>query len=235
MVVIVIRFIVFLSGLVFFPAALAFAYQGALFLLYKSDAEMQLVGIGFLVYVALFALVAVLGGYPSIRFLQVFEHELIHAVLAKLFFWRVTSFQVLENGGGLTGTQHPPALQFGFPFVIMGPYFFPLFTIPLLIAFPFASSSLTDLLSFLIGFTLAFHYVGLLAEFRIHQPDLQMVGLPWALNLTLFFNAVFIVIVMATVQQDWDLFGDFISASLESAQEFYEIILVYVRNILYDP
>jgi hypothetical protein len=58
---------------------------------------------------------------------ETFEHELTHAVVALMFFRRVTGFVVKRSGGTVT-YQGSFGGQFGTDFIGLAPYIFPLFT-----------------------------------------------------------------------------------------------------------
>lgn len=59
-----------------------------------------------------------------------------------------------------------------------------------------------------------------------------MAGLPFALDLTFFFNAVGVVVLMAVIQQDWSLLGAYFDASLQTAKEFCASIGGYINSVL---
>lgn len=127
----------------------------------------------------------------KIIFIETFEHELCHTVMAWLTFQKVVSFNANASGSGnITHTSD----NF---LIALAPYFFPIFTIPLIIIRPFIISSVQEYFNFFIGFTLAFHYMGLLKEFRPVQPDIKKSGFIFSIVVSLFFNLIFTVISMA--------------------------------------
>ena len=113
----------------------------------------------------------------------------------------------------------------------LAPYYFPVFTIPLLIAEPLASFPLHEMIDFLIGFTLAFHFVGLRREFGLKQKtDIVPNGLPFSFCVTCLLNTILLVIAICVVSSNYsgilDYFQNSIARTPESYQTAFQILMM---------
>ena len=87
-----------------------------------------------------------------------------------------------------------------------------------------------NVIDLLIGFTMAFHYVALLAEFRPSQPDIEQSSLLFALAVTITMNAIFLVIVISVLMNDYEPILSYFDASFGRTQDTYEFVIQQVRN-----
>lgn len=222
--------IYFIVGLLLLPGAFAFAVQAVQFLWCCVDpVTVQWVIAGFAVYFGLFLMAAMARALGSIGFLETLEHETIHALATKILLERVYAILVTA-GPGVTSTS--PGNAVVNPFIDMAPYCVPLLTLLLLPVYAFMPPQYLPIIEFLLGFTLAFHLVGLAREFRIIQKDLQVTGFPLALTFVLFFNSVILVVVVSLVMGDPEQIGLYFQHSLDQARYFYETILDALRTLL---
>jgi hypothetical protein len=204
------------------PLIYAFAYEANSFL--RSNVIPLLVSwftFGLLVYV----LVDVFLLHGTTFFLEVFEHEVGHS-LAGLLFWRHTKKMVVEQKEGLT------LIPTKNPLIILAPYYLSLFTIPLLPLKLFLPPSVHEVVNFLIGFTLGFHYVSLAREFRPDQPDIERAGFPFSLCVTFILNLIFLVVVICVVADDYSGIPAFFKDSFVRAPEYYEAVLQAIIEAL---
>lgn len=167
--------------------------------------------------------------------LQTLEHELNHAILAKLFFRQVTRLEVtpypVDGRGGVV--EFAPGCGCLTTLIILGPYYLPLFTIPFLFVRPFASQpSVQNALNLIIGVTYAFHIVGLAFEFRSYQTDLTRTGCLFSLAVTVLFNAAILVIIVGVVMGDFRFLTDYFSGALELTQEYYQMAIAALRAVI---
>jgi hypothetical protein len=211
-------------GILLAPLTFAFAYEAYLVLTAHLDALITNWFIyGAIAYLAVFLIVPA----SRMRFIEIFEHELGHTVMAMAFFQDIQKFEVEVNGVNQGAVHYVGTSNF---VITLAPYFLPLFTIPLLIIKSVIFSSLHNAIDLLIGFTMAFHYVALLAEFRLSQPDIQKVSLLFALAVTITMNAIFLVVVVSVLLNDYGLILSYLDASLVRTRETYEIVIENVRN-----
>ncbi len=142
---------------------------------------------GVIVYVALYAMLL----WSKITFLEVLEHELIHTVVAYLFFRKVLHLEADWRRGGYV--EFIGRLN---TVILLAPYCLPLFTLPLLAIKPFMASSTHPFLDFFMGLTWAFHVVALLIEFSPRQTDIARIGLKSAFLIVFVVNCIFAVITL---------------------------------------
>jgi hypothetical protein len=108
----------------------------------------------------------------------------------------------------------------------LAPYYFPVFTIPLLIAEPLASFPLHEIIDFLIGFTLAFHFVGLRREFGLRQKtDIAPYGLSFPFCITCLFNTILLVIAICVVSSNYSGILNYFESSIARTPESYQAAL----------
>lgn len=133
------------------------------------------------------------------------EHEFGHAAMGCLFLKLPQVIAGTAKWGGAT------AIPNGYNFAItLAPYFLPLLTIPLLIAKAVAlqwnllPSFGYIALDFLIGFTLAFHLIGLFEELRPYQTDLKKSGYVFSFVIIGLMNILFLLVIIAVILDDYN-------------------------------
>lgn len=174
------------------PAMYALAEEARTFLTANAPLLLQNGFIyGFLCYLVIYPFMP----RDRMKFLEVFEHELGHAIVGTLLLRNVRAFIVgAENSRtsgavGYTGRENT--------MITLAPYFLPIFTLPLLVLKPLLFAEAHPVVDFLLGVSLAFHYVGLAKEFRIWQRDIRRSGPLFSLAFTLTLNLVFLVIIIS--------------------------------------
>ena len=88
---------------------------------------------------------------------ETFEHELTHALVALLFFRRVTQFHVTRHHGGFVRHLGWFGGGFGNDMIGLAPYFLPTITMALALFAPWVPDSWKVVFVFFIGITLAYH------------------------------------------------------------------------------
>lgn len=158
------------------------------------------VGIGALIYSLLLR---------KWNYFLTFEHEFTHAFMSLLFFRRIDSFVVTGNEGGYV--QHSGGFggEFGNIMISMAPYFFPTFTIILLLFQPLIPQKFLPEFIAAVGFTFMFHFLSTAREivnnwssgtftraggYEIMQTDIARTGFVFSfifiITMTLFFDAL---------------------------------------------
>ncbi|MGQ9493301.1 MAG: hypothetical protein ACUVR2_06010 [Anaerolineae bacterium] len=157
---------------------------------------------GFIVYMVIYPFIP----QDRMKFLEVFEHELGHTILGTLLSRNVKTFVVEAKDSSAAGlvayTGRENAL------IALAPYFLPIFTLPLLVLKPLLFSQAHVVIDFLIGVSLAFHYIGLAKEFRISQKDIWRSGILFSLGFTFILNLVFLVVIVCVAL---NRYGDIIN------------------------
>lgn len=209
------KLIRFLASLLLIPFVYAFAHEAYSFVTLNVKAHsISWFIYGFFGYVLVYGFVL----WRKIAFLEIFEHELGHALVGLLFFRDIQKFEVHPGGGSVE-------LVGGNSLIRLAPYYLPVFTIPLLIIKPLVSPSIRDVANFLIGFTLAFHYTSLLKEFNLRQEDIKETGLVFSLCVTCIMNIIVLVIILCVVIDDYSGILSYFERSFKKAIESYETIL----------
>ena len=135
--------------------------------------------------------------FSSIRFnfLYVLGHEATHAVLALLCGAKVKSFKVSRKGGSVSTTKSNVVIS-------LGPYFLPVYTIFFSLAFFIGGmflSAVNDYMGvfiFLLGFSIAFHFLMTLDSLRVEQPDVVENGRLFSLTFIYLVNVLILALLL---------------------------------------
>lgn len=106
--------------------------------------------------------------------LETFIHELKHAVIVILSGNRLKAFSVSSTAGHVEYELEADELHLT-PFIMLAPYYLPLFSIPTLIACIVFEGELTNYLSLALGITLALDLLTSLKELHPAQSDLKRI------------------------------------------------------------
>jgi hypothetical protein len=206
------------------PTIYAFVRQAGPFLLQHAGLlPANAATYGFFVYVLLYCLVP----RPRNVFAELFEHELGHLFLAKLFWKRILRFAVdAEEGKGEVVVESGSN-----SLITLAPYYFPVFTIPLLVAKPILYPRFDQAFNFLIGLTLAFHYTALAAEFRPRQDDIRRAGLAFSLGTTVLLNIIFLVISLGVILNDYSAIAGYFAGALARILPSYQAALSRLSSL----
>lgn len=98
-------------------------------------------------------------------FLNIFEHELTHALVALLFFRKVSEFNVTSYGGHV---QHSDGFggKFGDLNITLAPYFLPTFTFISILFRPILPIAFFPWFDAWLGFTLGYHFLSTVDELK---------------------------------------------------------------------
>lgn len=125
----------------------------------------------------------------------VFAHELTHAVWTLLFLGRVSKIKVSSNGGEVSVSKS----NF---LTTLAPYFFPLYTAIVIMAYFAAKFFWPDIELYykeflaIVGFSWSFHILLTLHILRTEQSDLQTTGVVFSEFLILLLNLQVIVALL---------------------------------------
>jgi len=126
-------------------------------------------------------------------YIYVLGHEFVHVLATWLCGGKIVSFNVAPSGGSVVTSK----TNF---FIELSPYFVPMYTV--LLGFIYFLFSITGvsvphkayLFVFLVGVTLAFHFVMTSEVLKVEQPDILKSGFLFSLVIIFTFN---LIIVMA--------------------------------------
>ncbi len=196
--------------------------------------------IGFVVCVLVYAGASYTRGRicSDFQFLRTLRHELAHAVTAMLTGGRIDRMEIV-NPVERPGEIAVSAVEYASPvgpvsLISLAPYYLPLFTIPLLPLRFFVISWVREVIDFLIGFTLGFHYVSFMDEFLgqrfgLGQTDIRKTGAIFSYVIIGFFNLLSLATVKAVLHNDWPA-RDQLTRALVRGWEWYVLILQELRR-----
>lgn len=155
----------------------------------------------------------------------VFGHELTHAFFAVLFGGSVKSFHASTRGGRVTITKSNVLIT-------LAPYFFPLYTVIVLLLYWAASAAgvrgAGPWLTFLAGATFTFHLVLTLAFLRADQDDIREHGAFFSYPLIYLFNVLFASLLMRLVLTEGMDYAKFFA---DGIMKSVGIIVLCIRKI----
>lgn len=197
--------------------------------------------IGFICYVLAYGGISLTRGqfYSHFHFLRTVRHELTHSIAAMLAGRRIDEMVVVnpaDKDPGETVISFVRYANLSGPssLISLAPYYLPLFTIPLLPLRFCVFSWIREVIDFLIGFTLAFHYISVMIEllgqkFGLDQPDITKTGVIPSYILIGFFNVLSLATIKAVLHNDWPT-GDQLRNALTTSWEWYMLILEKLRR-----
>jgi hypothetical protein len=160
-------------------------------------------------------------------YLYVLGHEFVHVLATWLCGGKVVSFNVKPSNGNVVTSKSNV-------FIELSPYFVPIYTIALGLVFLVLKAIgqeppyMLEIFIFLVGFTLAFHFVMTSEVLRMEQPDIIKSGLIFSLVFILLCNLIITVAVIAPVF-DGISFMDFIEEGVDNAKDIY--VLIYEKAL----
>ena len=177
----------FLLALAMLPAACGLVRAAIRVMMFLASADDSIISsrtAAFLSGFALFAFVWVVLPKPVSAY--VLGHELSHAVWALAFGGKVSNLKFGPNGGHVNVSKSNM-------FITLAPYFFPIYTIIVVIAALITELCMgrlpwQPLWIGLVGFTWAFHVFFTIKSLLIRQPDIQEYGRLFSYNIIAIFN-----------------------------------------------
>lgn len=213
-------------GLLLLLAPLLYAFLEQAYLFARSEITFERIVwflAGMVCYLLFYAIV--FHGNQDYEFVETFTHELAHAVVSISLLQMPQGFIVdLKNRKAEVQTRSRS------PFTALAPYYLPLFTIPFLLLKPIVLPPFHSLVDFFIGFTLGFHYVLFLNDFRLRQTDITKTGIIFSFVLTFFLNILFLVIILCVVINCYQCILDYFKASFLGAVDAYKAALEWLRS-----
>jgi hypothetical protein len=141
-------------------------------------------------------------GYPIFhyffikpRFLSTLAHEITHVLWGTAFRARVKDLRVRRGSGFVNLSKSNFIIR-------LAPYFFPLFTILLLLAAFFLRPDYLIWVFFLVGFTLSFHIISTLESLSVWQPDILKTGILFSIPIITLSNLIVIVLVLEFISPE---------------------------------
>ncbi|MDA0577292.1 MAG: M50 family metallopeptidase [Verrucomicrobia bacterium] len=146
----------------------------------------------------------------------VLAHELTHALWGMLMGAQVSRLSVSKKGGSVTLSKN----NF---LITLAPYFFPLYTVLVVVAY-YVTGVFLDVSRWyllwlgLVGFTWGFHFTFTISTLMQHQSDIQLYGRVFSYTIIYLFNVIGVCFWVVLV-------------SSPHLADFWEIGSFYVREM----
>lgn len=134
------------------------------------------------------------------RFWLIFGHEFTHLIFALLMFRRPGAFVVESNIGGYIGYHRS-----GNFLIAPAPYFFPTFTVFLLLLKPAVNNWYYNYYQFIMGLSFGFHAVMTARYARPWQPDFQETGAFFGFTFVLLMNIICTTVIFVVLMENWGM------------------------------
>jgi hypothetical protein len=163
----------------------------------------------------------------SVRFIEVFRHELAHFVVSILLGKMPESIFVSNKEAGTLGEVKDVRPWF---WVGLAPYYFPVFTIPLLLIKPVVPGVVKDIADLAIGVTLVFQYGAIFRGKFFRQPDVKKTGRMFSFIVTLVLNIVWLVIILCVVTENYAGIITYFKGTVGRTVALYKAIFLFSRE-----
>ncbi|MCK4851531.1 MAG: hypothetical protein KAS86_00300 [Candidatus Omnitrophica bacterium] len=163
-------------------------------------------------------------------YLYVFGHEIVHVLATWMCGGRVESFNAGRSGGNVATSK----TNF---FIELSPYFVPFYTLLLGPVFMLIRAmikfapDLSSVFLFLVGFTLAFHFVMTTEVLKMKQPDIVRSGIVLSFVVIFVFNLIITLAVFCPFFSTLS-FLTFIKSIAAYSAQVYVLIFDHVSRIL---
>lgn len=219
------KFLKTILGLLLIPVAIGFAksFYFSLSGISIFSSTLHVLERGVLAYL----LIHVLLFRPA--YIYVLGHEIVHVIATWICGGHVVSFSVTPSGGNVVTSK----TNF---FIELSPYFVPLYTILLGVAYVLMKTigytipHMTPVFIFMIGITVTFHFVMTADVLKMQQSDIARSGLIFSLIIILVSN---LLVVMAVFCPLFKLsFIEFVKRSGTYSGEMYQAAYISVSEFV---
>lgn len=149
------------------------------------------------------------------RDMELFTHELVHAVAAKLSLKTISEFLVRRHGDSHVVVERPNR------FVLLAPYCLPLFLLPCLLLEPLLRPRETAWIDATIGFTSCLHLFLVVRHFSFRQSDIVQSGRVLAAATVVVTMALTCTLVVVVVIDGWQKVPQVAERILAASQGFW--------------
>jgi hypothetical protein len=155
-------------------------------------------------------------------YLYVLGHELVHVLATWICGGSVVAFHVTPSGGNVVTSK----TNF---FIELSPYFVPLYTIILGLSFwlfritGISPAKTSAIFLFLVGFSLAFHFVMTSEALRLQQDDIMKSGIIFSFVIIFVSNLIVVTGVFAPIFGNIS-FTEFIKDAYYGSMDIYRFI-----------
>jgi len=225
------------------PAIYSCGLETLVFIFKNLDiGSLDFFAIGFVCYFLLHGAIWYTQGQlqAHLQFIRVLRHELTHSFAAMFLGKPIDEMLVINpviNPGSTSYARWLNASYILDWLVYLAPYYLPFFTLPLLPLRLVLSSFAAEAIDFLIGFSMAFHYVSLIYELLLQRlgqkaGDVRQMGCVFSYVIIILFNLFSLALVKAVLHQQWpDFTGHFLGFFENSRNIYTGIITSLLRQL----
>jgi len=157
-----------------------------------------------------------------------FEHELTHTIFALLTFHAITDFRVTKSSGGHMVAERGE----GNWLIAIAPYFFPTFSILILIVIYLSKSSYHPLLIALLGYSIAYHLHSTIIETSLNQPDIKNgTGVAFAILFLPAANFLAYIAVLSSIPGDNIYFHHIFSYLYDYTTNIWHNFVLFISQL----
>ena len=150
-------------------------------------------------------------------FAYIISHEITHALWAWVFGKEVKDIKASKESGHVTVSSTNA-------FITLIPYFFPFYSLLILLIILIAQDKFIPYLIFLLGASFSFHLVLTLHSIAKGQKDLKDAGRIFSLSFVYFMNLIIIILILCLIVpsnfKPDKIFNDAVTFSLRVFQKF---------------
>ncbi len=135
-----------------------------------------------------------------------FEHELTHAIFCVLLFKKVHAFHAgshADKDGYLGYVSHEGAKGIRETLITLAPYFFPTYTVFLLLIRLLVAESYLWYFDIAVGASFSYHLISTWQEFGFYQQDIKSQTPFFSVSFILLANIIIIPVVLLVIHQGW--------------------------------
>ena len=161
----------------------------------------------------------------KLGFFGVFEHEFTHLIMGLIMFQKPEAFFATAKRGHVrVGGKN---------FLVdLAPYYFPTFSIILLLVFPFLRESAYAVYFPVLGFITGYHLVSQIIDFRFYQGDIRVSGMAFSVVFCLFASILTFGFVFAFVVGGYGGGYMFLRSGFPEAGRLLYLGYMYFRDFL---
>lgn len=159
----------------------------------------------------------------KLGFFGVFEHEFTHLVMGLLMFRKPEAFFATAKRGHVrVGGKN---------FLVdLAPYYFPTFSVILLLVFPLLKESAYLVYFPVLGFITGYHLVSKIFDFKFYQGDIRVSGRVFSVVFCLFAGILAFGFIFAFVVGGYRGGWEFIKAGVPEAGRLLTLGWMYLRE-----
>lgn len=238
------KFFLSIIAIFFIPGLIAAFGKGVL-ILFSNNTIWVPVLVGLAIGIILYEII-----FKRLFGFSTFEHELSHAIIALLFFRKVTKFVVTRYNGGYIESSEGFGGKVGNHFISLGPYFLPTFTLISILIRPLLPVTWFPWFDIWIGITFSYQTMNNFDElkdnwskkwFRLAgsgeytETDIGKEGYIFSFTMIIALKLLLISMLMFIIVGDYSILLEWLRIIWRQSINFFQPIFTelyyYVRNL----